>query len=241
MEIESFYDIYGNATQDIYGCYGYKYVYLKNGKIEKKISLDIDGKAYLSLRGYAIITYDYDSNGNKECEMFYNSDDEPVEIEKGVYGYRYKYNDDYRIVDITCLDGDKNGTICEQGYSTKEKIINEKQLVVQEHYYDITGKLTVIKDGYAGVTYEYNDSGQLTRMIYTDEENEVVLNNQKYATEERQYNGQGKLAERRFYGIAGELTLTTSGFAIIQYIYDSSGQRTARVYYNTQYEELWRE
>ena len=79
------------------------YTYDK-GNISREKYFDLEGNPVRCLKGYAIVYREYDPFNRVKYEKFFDTDGFAIMLADGAVSYRYEYDDDGELLQITKYD-----------------------------------------------------------------------------------------------------------------------------------------
>lgn len=92
--------------------------------------------AFATDKGYSIITYDYDNDGNKTEEWYYDASGNLILNDDGFAGWKRTYNEHKQILSITYYGIDGNSVITSYGYAEIKYSYDEEGHLTSVSYYD---------------------------------------------------------------------------------------------------------
>ena len=113
--------------------------------------LDKDGHAVSTSSGYAIKTYQRDSEGTVIGERYFDTEGKPVKSSLGQYGELYQRNEQGYISQITYLDADGNPDPTNAGYTILKRTYHRDGTADTDMYFDADGNLKALSKGQYGI------------------------------------------------------------------------------------------
>ncbi|MDE7353181.1 MAG: hypothetical protein K2O06_09035 [Acetatifactor sp.] len=239
QKTEEYFDAEGNpAVRKEYGCAMFESFYYDDGALkERRYYAFPEGRQELVMRrdtGYAIIRYEYDGNGNRKSQTYFDADEQPVVSTKyHCAGILSEYDDYGNEIETRYVDWD-GGLMNRDDYGFA-RVLREYDSkmgkLLSERYFDAEGRPAIRKEyGYAFYEQYYDERGNWleTRYYKSHDKDELVLReNTGYAVVRNDYNEYGELSAKRFYDEAGMPAVSTEYHcAGILYDYDKQGRRS---------------
>lgn len=229
----SFFDNNDNPCFDSeVGCHSAQFKYQEKGnRIIEFCNYGINNHLCLNKEGYAILSREYDLNGNLYIERRLDENREPTFGNDGVYAIKYFYSRD-KIALISNYGVD--GILREDATGS----------AIYKLEYDDRGNVNLIthcnrnnnvannSSGYAYVKKEYNDSGQQLREEYYDEEQNLCINPELMCARiEYTYDENGNLGQMVFWGEDSTMCIGVVGAAKVECKYDHRRNLVLKKYY----------
>ena len=231
---ERYYDANGKLT-----LHKNKYAMIRRTFNEKNKQMSI---AYLDTEGrltsmnknpYAEIIYDYDGNGNKIRESFYDVNLRPVNNSAGKATTLWVYNQDSKVMSEAYYDADGNPKELKAGYASMVYSYNDDYTVQTIAYLDKNGAPaeTTRARPYSQLRKTYD---KLTNLVikeeYLDADGKPTRNRSLVYGKVSEYDGSGRLVRDYTVDAQGNISSGKARYAITVYTYDALGKRTPKRY-----------
>ena len=132
--------------------------------------------------GYATIVYDYDKNGNRIRESYFDHEGNPLILPGGYHTVQTSWYANGRRESTKYLDLNHRPVLVGGRYETRYRY-NIEGRIEEETYYDDQGKPMARTDGlYAAVKYRYMPFGDVSTEAYYDVDGKPVVSLGGYAS-----------------------------------------------------------
>ena len=132
--------------------------------------------------GYATIVYDYDKNGNRIRESYFDHEGNPLILPGGYHTVQTSWYANGRRESTKYLDLNHRPVLVGGRYETRYRY-NIEGRIKEETYYDDQGKPMARTDGlYAAVKYRYMPFGDVSTEAYYDVDGKPVVSLGGYAS-----------------------------------------------------------
>ncbi len=225
---ERYYDNEDHLMGDFRGIAIYRYKYDEKGnKIEEGY---YDKENQLISGDIAIYRYQYNDKGNIIEQTTYDNQDKLVANSVGVIRLRYKYNEkDKKIEEISI--NDDNSWISNKFIYLEDDIQGERELWVEQGYYNSMNQLTNNEYGWSTFRLKYDEKGNNIEEGYYDNQNHLVEVN-RIALHRYKYDDYGKKLEEANYNKNGDLAEDISGVAITRFLKGDLGNDIKEYHFN---------
>ena len=203
----SYYDAFGQLSEKKFlGCAVVRFKYEAQNLVEKSCyGKDESLKRSPQWRGVAMVRYEYDTNGNKTKESFYDVDAQLV---------LPRYGEQAAFIEFQ-YDAVGN--------------------MVEKRFYGKDEQLVALKDGGAIRQWRYDAFGRNIEASFLGAEEVLVALPTGEAIRRWQYDDQGRVVEKSFYGVDGHLIDTIrDGVALVRYQYDGEGHRIEEAFFDAE-------
>ena len=208
----------------------------KEGKLVKKINVDVHGNICVNKLGFAQQLFEYDEKGRMISESFYNEKGKPVSI-KNKYGvvchaiwYRYDKNGCVSLVGYY----DENKKLMPTGCAYTEINNNELGKVERTINYKSNQDLHIV-NGVAGEEKKYEDkinATLVTSRTNLGEGKRPCLDTIGVGTYQYGYDNQGNLIYTIYLDLEGNRVNSKDGFAEIRSTYDDNDKMLETWHYS---------
>lgn len=205
---EKYYDHQGNQVYRKYS--GHYILYLEyddNDRITVVSYRDIDGNPVIIADGYSKETRDY--HDNTVTIKYFDTMDRPIRTAS--YGYERvnEYDENGKIIKITCIDAAGEPMMTRQGYAIIRREYYhtsgpEDGKLKNEYYFDQNGKPVALSLGQYGVCKGYDESGRENALTYLDADGNPTVTNKGYSTIVRSYDASNRTATEQYYDSEGK-------------------------------------
>lgn len=169
------YDVDNNPVVNEDKLYGTHIAYNESENSQIIAYLDKNGKPYKNSEGWTykkIVSID---NSDTQEIHFYDNDMNPSEDQEGDVAYRREVYEDGSITFVS-LDAYGNPHNNKNGYAWRKVILDEKDRVTKELWYDVNGEPFANEQGDYGRVYKYDDDNRATFIVYLNEKGNPHIN-----------------------------------------------------------------
>lgn len=229
---EKFYDLEGkepmlySAGDTPLNIAGVLYERDDNGMKIKETYLSMDGKPTNLPMGYMKKRYEYDAKGHLSKECYLNEEDSLVNanFDGSVYAYLViKSNDRGTISEYAHFNKFSEPTEDNLGIHKVTYTLDSVGHPVETHYFDKTGKPSLLKGYFSSIKQEYDNLGRLVASHFLDNDNKPALDENGVSVYRDEFDRSGKILKRSFFGADGKPVLHNNRYASVQYEYDQRG------------------
>ena len=186
--------------------------------------------------GYAAVGREFDENGKKTRESYFDEDHELMILpSKGYASITYEY-DIQGLVSCERYYGEDGRRIAlGSGISGFIAVNYDKDTKLEEHFIGVRDFPVINrKYGYASVVRETDDTGNIISEAYFDEDDHPVTVKEGYASLTREFDNQHQKTKESYFGRTGQpILLPGAGYASVTYTYDNQGIVNGERYYGT--------
>ena len=227
------YDEKGNIMTDKSGCPIVTMEYDKNGNRTKFCCLDKNENLFFNKEyGYAMVKTEYNINGLKIKESYYNekgelclyNDDHAIE--------EYKYDSRYNVIETKYYD-EKGLLGASDGVAILKFKYNLGSKIVEKSNYDKNGNLCLDSDGISIYQYTYDEKGQETSFKGLGTNRKPILNKYKYCYYQLTYDNRGNVIIKKFFDEKGNPCLRDYGHFASVRKYDDKNYLLQKEYFDT--------
>lgn len=228
---ETSYDKNGNIAADKSGYPICSWEYDENGNAIKYCCLDDKENLFFDKkRGYAMIKREYNLNGLKTKESYYNEKGKLCLIDDDYAIEERKYDSKYNIIEVRYYD-EKGFLYAKDGISIIKFKYNERSKITEKTFCDNKGNLMPDEAGVSISRYTYDEKGREISFTGYGPDRKPILNKYKYCKRTLTYDNRGNETIRKFYDTNGQLCAREEGYAAIIYKYDSRNYLIEKKYF----------
>lgn len=170
---------------------------------------------------YSIIRLTVDEKGLELSTAYYNTQDSPTELSRGVHKFVCEYDSVGNVLKVDFLNKDLKPAQYGGFNSSVRYEYNEQYLCKSMSFYDKDGKLTYNGEGIAMCRYAYDKTGNVTKYEFLDTDGQTLINNHNgYAVEEVTYDAIGNITAVRLYNSSMKPCMSSYGYSAREYVYD---------------------
>ncbi len=202
-----------------------KRIYNEKRQIESETTCDEYENPIENNLGIATVTYEYDANGWKKKETYYNKNGEKAKIYSSQYSsIKWRYRKISGLLESRiCLD-ENDEPLMDQGRYETRYTYSGKTLI-GESYFDQNGQPMNRTDTfYASKRISYDDKGRINGEQYFDTVGKPTISSSGYASYTRELDQNGWVLREKYYGIDGQPMLIAAGYAEVVRIYTEDGR-----------------
>ena len=236
------YDKYGNrlsikyldsdnhkVTSKSNGVAGYRYYY-KNGLMEKRESIGIDGSIVYDTDGYAILKYKYDNNGYVTQISYCDANEQLSPVDNGIASISYENNKNGTVLMMKNYDLDGNLKLNSFGYAGTVAAVDSVGNVIEFRTYGTDWTPCLNNERSSGHKCEYNSLGLIAEQINIGIDDNPVLDIKGHYRVVYSYDDKSNLSRLAYYDAEGKnLFLDNDGVAGYEYKYDDYGNIIEKV------------
>lgn len=236
-----YFDAYNNPCKHCDGNYGVKIEYDEYGNEIKRWFINELGEITHIYNGICGVFSQYDSQDRLISQYFVSETGKRTYDIFGYHGVRYEYYTKENQTKVYHIDIAGDNINNPEGYCIEERFHNERNLVIEQKYYDDNGTIIDRRDGtfeYSRLVIGYDIYDRPNLLTLLNKNNEIVKKI-KY-----KYHPNGLIAKQNFYGTKQSkepvynienndyISLSDNGVFAIKYKYTKHGFLKEISYWN---------
>ena len=198
--------------------------------------------------GAHMVTRSFNDLKQKTEESYFDTDENPVLIDKGYAVIRFEYDEAGNVVCERYYDDSKGSDGSEKpepialasGAHMVTRSFNDLKQKTEERYFDTDENPVLIDKGYAVIRFEYDEAGNVVCERYYDdskgsdgsEEPEPIALASGAHMVTRSFNDLKQKTEESYFDTEENPVLIDKGYAVIRFEYDEAGNVVCERYYD---------
>ena len=161
-------------------------------------------------------------------EYYFDEQNNPV-TKSGYHGKQNVYENG-KIVQITYVDKDHHPVKNTSGYAMVKRVVDEKNHVVQEMYFDVNGEPAVLSQGQSGMLRTaFDEQDRVLKYVYVDKDGNPMLLKDGYCYGLRTYED-GKSYVSMYFDVEGNPAKLSHGNSGIREIRNEANKHIGTTY-----------
>ena len=221
----------GEKKKDDDGGYGQQFI--RDAKSLMPIgfyNININGQVSPADNGILEHRIEY-KDGHMSQRLFYDSEGNPKEDEKGAFGYYYEYDGVGNCIKEGVLDSAGNPNENKYGYAYTKYMWGETHKLILSKTYNINGMPFYDESGDYATKYEYMDTPSMIRITSLTENDSPHNNKLGYCTEVRTLDYLNRIVLQQFFDEQGHFVLFTD---------DNIFSESETIYFDGENDNLWK-
>lgn len=212
-----------DVMSKIKGVAGYRYYY-KNGLLEKRESVGIDGSVVYDTEGFAVLSYAYDKNGYVSQVRYCDVDGLLSPVGNGIASVSFENDGKGTILVMKNYGLDGNLKLNSSGYAGTVASVDSVGNIIEYRTYGIDWTPCLNSDGSSGYLCKYNNLGLIAERVNVGVDDKPVPDVDGHFKVVYSYDNKSNLSSLAFYDADGKnLFLDNDGVAGYSYKYDDYG------------------
>ena len=229
-----FLDRNGRPRPDDAGVAGYRLEHDSQGHVVKCASLARDGSpGWHRIGRYSIISQAFDPSGNLTEKTFADSTDRPVlETQSWVCRMKSTFDDSGNEIEAESLDQNMHPVVNRNGWARIVRTFARGNLV-EESFFNSTGKSVPGSSGFAKATYEHDSRGNIVSERYFDPDSRPCPSKSGSARVVRAFDSADNPTSEEYFDESGKPVTITDGYASKTMVYDPRGHILGESYFDS--------
>lgn len=196
-------------------------------------NLNAPGRPVLLKSGYHRAQFQYDANGNRIEQRFFDLAGKPALLKEGYARVTEKLDGRGNSVEWACFDTADKPTLDRANYKHRaEMAYDERGNLTNWVMFDIAGRRSTSVSGFSQIAMRFNERDQEVERTYLDSAGKPARINGGYARVVRRFDERGRVLEESYFDEAGQPRGGAARYARKVLSYDAKGNLASEDFFD---------